>query len=392
MRFFVTASPGLEDLLLDELKSLVPQVQKQHDVLVFEGEWEDALKVVVYSRLASRVLWNLRSFSAKNTAMLYDQVRRIDWPKLIPLRNTFGVYASGKIDPECDFKLSFAPLKIKDAICDEYRKRTNSDNRPNVSRQEPDVRVEAHFHQGRCELSVDIVGFPLFQRQYRTEASLAPLKETRAAALLRFAGYQPGEAVLDPFCGAGTILIEAALMQKNIAPGLLRESRELAAFLMDTENKKRFEVLLKEAKAQVKPIEKSTQKNMEGWDLISTVSLKARSNAERAGVLDVLHFQERDALSVENFKGLIVCNPPFGERLSDEERAAELLSQFARQLKHKSPGCRLAILVPAGRMEKSFGFKPSRSLALKAGDLSLKFLLFEIREGKFHRGAAPAPL
>ncbi len=383
-RFLVTTVPGLEALLLDELREfgLEPE-PTPGGPLVLDGDWAAAARVMVRSRIASRLLLSLREFSARHQAMLYDQVRRIPWPDLFPPSRSIAIHAAGSVEGT-DYKLSFAPLKIKDAICDEFRHRGLP--RPDVDRRDPDVRLTAFFHRGRCELSVDLSGEPLHRRGYREEGAEAPLRENRAAALLRFAGYDGSELFTDPFCGSGTLVIEAALIATRRAPGLLRPARGFAAHRLFPECARPLERELERAAAESLP---APPHPIRGSDVSETTLAVARGNAAKAGVARAVRLERREALSIEAGGGWIVSNPPYGERLSDRESAAELLREFVHRVKHHATGTRLALVLPRGGLEKAVGLKPKRRLAVGGGSLALRFLLFEIYAGS--RKGAPRP-
>jgi len=280
LKFVVTCVPGLERLLSDELAEMgILEVEADGDekhptgALRFAGSWADAAKVLVGSRLASRLLLELREFAAVNADMLYDQVRRVKWADYMRPGRTLAVFAHGK-SPGRDLVLSFAALKIKDAVCDEIRK--HGVDRPDVDRENPDIRLEAHFQEGRCRLSLDLSGAPLHRRGQRTEAGEAPLRENRAAALLRLVGLRAGAEGLfvDPFCGSGTILLEAAAIAENRAPGLVRRAREFKGALFSMELEAALEAELVRASKAVVPL----KLRLEGRDVESRQLEKAKRN------------------------------------------------------------------------------------------------------------------
>jgi len=374
-RFFVTTSPGLEKLLEAELKGLGLNAELEPSgVVAFEGEWYDACRVLLESRVGSRVMMSLRRFSAKTSAMLYDQVRRIEWTKLFTSSQSIAVFAHGDIK-ETNYALSFAPLKIKDAICDEFRK--FNEERPNVNRAEPDVRLEAFIHAGRCELSVDITGEPLHKRGYRLKGSDAPLRESRAAGLLAFAGYDGSQNFVDPFCGSGTIAIEAAMIAKKMAPGLLRPPKAWVLLKLFKEAEPSFHRAYEEAKSRV--IESKVK--IRASDTNHKTLALARDNALRAKVKDAIEFKVLDAKALVAPDSMIACNPPYGERLGAEEEAMELIQAFTRQAKHHSANSSLTFVLPRGPLEKSIGFKPARKLPIENGPIPSVFLHFELYSG-----------
>lgn len=380
-RFLVTTALGLEGLLIDELRELglSPQATPAN-VAVLTGGWDTAARVLTRSRIGSRLLLSVREFSAKHVDMLYDQVRRVDWPALFPHTLSIAVNAYGTTDSTA-YKISFAPLKIKDAICDEFRK--HGGPRPDVDRINPDVRLAAFFFNGRCELSIDVSGQPMHRRSYREEGAAAPLRENRAAGLLRLSGYDGSAPLLDPFCGSGTIPIEAALIARRMAPGLLRPVDSYAAV--------RFVPALatalgeERALAAAEVLPKAPHPIL-GRDLDDDTLSVARSNARKAGMDRDVRFEQGDARNLNALGGWIVSNPPYGERLADPEAAKTLIGEFVRRVKHHGTGTKLALVLPRGPLEKSVGLKPAKRLPIESGPLGLQFLLFDIYAGT-RRGA-----
>jgi len=377
-RFLVTTAPGLQELLAEELRSFgVDPTVEPSGAVTFTGDWVEASRVLVRTRIGSRLLLSLRSFSARTKAMLYDQVRRIDWPAVFPSTLTMAVEATGSL-AGTDYVLSYAPLRIKDAVCDEFRKRGFL--RPDVDRWEPDVSLRAFFHRGRCELSVDLSGRPLHRRGYRQDGAEAPLRENRAAALLLFCGYDGSRPLLDPFCGSGTIPIEAALIATRTAPGLLRDPE---AFAMPRLFPDAGDALGEERRRARAERREAPPHPIAGSDLSGETLETARGNAEKAGVGDWVRFEERDARGIEAPDSWIVTNPPYGERLEDPVLAADLIRAFVHGVKHSCAGSRLGLVVPRGALEKAVGLRAEKRLAVESGPLRLRYLCYEIRAGRF---------
>ena len=374
-RFLVTTAKGLEPLLADELRNLglEPSVEPSGTVCV-EGDWHTAATILVRSRIPSRLVWSVGRLPARTPAMLYDQVRRIRWPELFSPELAIAVDAKGAVAND-RFALSFAPLKIKDAICDEYRKFGLP--RPDVDKQQPDVRVSAFFLNGRCELSLDLAGEPLHRRGYRAAGAEAPLRENRAAALLQFLGYDGSRPFVDPFCGSGTLVIEAVLIARRMAPGLLAES-EFALARIRPEAVEALDAVRRAARAERLD---AAPHPIRGSDLDPEALEVARGNAAKSGVLDSVQFERADARELSAPDAFIACNPPYGERLASEEEAAQLLRDFADRLKHHAPGSDLALVVPRGVLEKSVGLRFEKRLALESGPLGLRFLRYALYRG-----------
>jgi 23S rRNA G2445 N2-methylase RlmL len=377
-RFLVSSAPGLETLLAEELRSLgLDPAAEASGVVAVTGGWESAARILVRSRIASRVSVSLRRFSSRNRAMLYDQVRRIDWPGVFSSRRTLSVKATGSTGGT-DFALSYAPLRIKDAICDEFRKRGHP--RPDVNRRAPEVLVNAFFYRSRCELSLDVTGRPLSRRGYRPEGADAPIRENRAAALLLFSGYDGSRPLVDPFCGSGTIPIEASLIATGTAPGLLRDA---SAFSLGTLFPDAAAALAGERAAAERERGTEPPHPIVGRDISPAVLDVARANARRAGMERWVRFEPGDARELEAPGSWIVTNPPYGERLADPAAATELLGAFVHRLKHQCTGSRLGLVLPRGTIEKAVGLRPARRLAVESGSLALRYLTYEIRAGRF---------
>jgi 23S rRNA G2445 N2-methylase RlmL len=372
----VTSAPGLEDLLRDEIRELgLPAETEPAGTVRTEGAHAAAARILVRSRIASRVLLPLKTFSAKTSAMLYDQVRRIDWPGIFSPELSMAVDVRGSLG-DARYALSFAPLKIKDAICDEFRKRELP--RPNVDRVNPDVRIAGFYRNGRCALSLDLSGAPLHRRGYRREGGEAPLRENRAAALLRFAGYDGSKPLVDPFCGSGTIPIEAALIALRVAPGLLRPVEAFTLARLSEEG--RAALTAERARAEAERLDAPVHA-ITGRDVAEETLAIARDNARKAGVEHAVRFERGDARALEAPQSFIVSNPPYGERLAETREAAELLRAFTRQVKHASAGSTLGLVVPRGPLEKAIGFRPDERLEVESGPLGLRYLRFAIYAG-----------
>lgn len=372
--FLVSCAPGLEDLTIAELSELgLGQWNKGPGILQSHGDWDQAIGVLMQSRLASRVLLSLKTFSAKNEAMLYDQIRRIPWPDYFSTQHTFAVEVHGKVEGMAQ---SFAPLKIKDAICDEFRKKGM--DRPSVERFLPQVLVFAYFYNGRCEISLDLTGNPLNMRGYRKEGLVAPLKESKAAGLLRFSGWAADKTLVDPFCGSGTIAIEAALMARKIGPGTLRDVKAFRAMTLFPDLESRLREAKEKTRAQALrqcPVEIVASDE-------DPVALKlASTNAMTAGVAKDIRFVQADARKISQKDIFIVSNPPYGVRLSDQEKATQLLSDFTRQVKHHCAPAQMALVLPQERLPKAVGLKPARKHFLSSGEIPIGYYAYELFAG-----------
>jgi 23S rRNA G2445 N2-methylase RlmL len=214
--FFASAPRGLEGLLLREISAL--QGEEAAAVpggVLFAGDWATCYRVNLWSRIASRVLWRIASFSYGNEQDVYAAVRSIDWPAYFEVGRTLRVNVTAQKSPLKS--LEFATLRIKDAVCDRFRDRLG--RRPDIDRAAPDVRVHAYLEGTDATLYLDTSGEPLFKRGWRQGAADAPLRENLAAGIIMLTGWKPGEPLLDPMCGGATLLVEAATMARGRAPG-----------------------------------------------------------------------------------------------------------------------------------------------------------------------------
>ena len=336
MRLIVTCAPGLEALLEAELRELGLEASADgKGIATLDGGWAEAARVLVRSRIAARVLRSVRRFSARTGPMLYDQVRRIRWEEHLDLESTFAIVPTGSAEGT-DYALSWAGLRIKDAICDELRKRIG--DRPDVRREDPDVRIAAHLGGGRCELSLDLTGAPLHRRSYRPDGAEAPLRENRAAALLRFAGYTGDEPVVDPFCGSGTLLIEAALIATRTAPGLLRAPDATRLWRRVPDARAALDTERSRASRERRKVPPEGAYPLWGSDVDKEALRAARTNARRAGMERWIRVRRGDARELEVRDRLVIANPPWGERLGSPEEAAADEAVFQRPARGLS-GC-----------------------------------------------------
>mgnify|MGYP006201656167 CR=1 FL=1 len=217
--FFATCPRGLEKLLLGEIESLKGrEAAVVPGGVAFSGDWSACYGVNLWSRIASRVLWKVSQFDYRDEKHLYEAARAVDWQKYFPVERTLRVNVTAQKSPLKS--LEFATLRIKDAVCDRFR--DDAGRRPDVDRAHPDVRIHAFLEGARATLYLDTSGEALFKRGWRHDKGDAPLRENLAAGLLALSGWDPSKPLIDPFCGSGTILIEAAWMALGAPPGIWR--------------------------------------------------------------------------------------------------------------------------------------------------------------------------
>ncbi len=379
----IACTPGLEELLEAEVRELCGEIQHLKSSYSTLRAWlspEQLCEVLVMSRLASRLHVPLREFSARHPEMIYDQVRRINWTDYLSSEKSFRIQSRGQTG---DMSLHFATLKIKDAICDEIKKQ--GFDRPNIDRNNPDVSLTAFFDQNRCELLLDLSTNALHRRGYGEKRGLAPLRENRAAALCRFAKTKFGDEVfnkviVDPFCGSATLILEALLWRsgaparvqdivpKSFAhffPTLLPIAEERAQRALD-ESKKYFE-------------ERQGEPLAYAFDIEPSILDMASISLQRAGLSKYVKLKKADARELAMKDVLILCNPPWGERL-DNEDATQLLSDFGHRIKHHCAPVHVAMTLGQG-LSKKMGFRPSHRLEVDNGESKMDFCLYEVYEG-----------
>lgn len=379
--FFATCPKNLEGLLETELVSLGASETKQTVAGVkFVGELEIAYRACLWSRLANRILLPLTSFPATSTNGLYNGVKRINWSEHLTPHSTFIVTFNG----ESAFiqNTHFGALKVKDAIADHLREKYGS--RPNVDKINPDVWINVYLRNNEVTVYLDLSGESLHRRGYRSMAGVAPLKENLASAVVQRAGVKnpAPEILLDPMCGSGTLLIEAALILANIAPGLLRQKFGFSKW--PQHNAALWQKLSQEARAQ--KYKKLTTK-IYGYDSNSKVIAMAQRNATIASVQNHIEFAVRkinDCVSPSAAaSGLIVTNPPYGERLGIESELVFLYRDFGNMLKEQFKNWTVAVLAGNPELCKEMRMRSHKEYQFFNGALPCKLLLFKINEKKF---------
>ncbi len=378
MNFFATTPKGLELLLVDELKQLGAETAAEKLAgVVFTGDLSIAYKACLWSRLANRILFPLCQVPAATPEELYQGVQTIEWDEHLSPEATLHInFASSQ--SEITHTL-FGAQKTKDAIVDQFRQKYNL--RPNVARDNPDLSVHVYLYRNVATISIDLSGESLHRRGIRVEQGAAPLKENLAAAILLRAGW-PAIAttqgsLIDPMCGSGTFLIEAAQMAGNIAPGL---SREYFGFLgWKKHNAILWENLRREAEQQ-QTLDKIP--TIVGYDLDPRAIKIAFANIERAGMRGKIHVEKRDladSLPVgEIAAGLVVVNPPYGERLGEESDLQSLYEQMGAQLKQHFTGWKAAIFTGNPELGKRMGLRARKHYALFNGAIPCQLLLFAV--------------
>jgi putative N6-adenine-specific DNA methylase len=367
-QFFASSPRGLEPLLAVELASLGAQrVQEVPGGVAFSGDWRVCYTANLWSRLASRILWRVAEFGYAGEDDLYEAARKVDWLRLFAVERTLRVNVSAQKSPLKS--LDFATLRIKDAVCDRFRDALGS--RPSVDRANPQVRVHAFLEAARGALYLDTSGEPLFKRGWRAGAGEAPLRENLAAGIIMLSGWQPEEPLLDPMCGGGTLLVEAAAMARGRAPG----ARRAFGF----ENLKIFDSKLWTKIKNEERTTKTVKLEIFGSDNDPRALNDARRNLAGAGVERWVKLEQADILerAAPAAAGVMVANPPYGERIGSKEELALFYPKLGSALKRNFAGWRCHFFTADLRLPKLLRLQPARRVPLYNGALECR--LYEIR-------------
>lgn len=381
--FFATCPKGLELLLEDELKSLGATFTKQTVAGVnFKGDMDVAYKACLWSRFANRILLPVSHTPITTGNDLYTAANKIKWYEHLDVDATFRVDFTGVYSEITNSH--FGAQKIKDAIVDQFRNKFN--RRPSVEKRNPMVRINAMLRKGYVTLSIDLSGESLHKRGYRVEGASAPLKENLAAALLHRANWpklaQEGGSLVDPMCGTGTLLIEGVLIAADIAPGLLR--KQFGFHGWKKYNEKLWQKLYEDALARAKQGKLTLHSTFHGFDIDDRAINQARACLARA---NLSHFVELDVkeikyLTTHDIKkkfGLCITNPPYGDRLEEQENLLPLYRMLAYKLKENFLNWEAAIMTGNVEITKKIGLRAYKKYALFNGTIPCELLLFHIK-------------
>ncbi len=372
--FFAPCPRGLEAILAKELTTLGAQEVRATDGGVhFAGEFLLSYRVNLHSRIASRVLWRVAMANYYSEQDIYDTAHALPWTDWFDTTRTIRVNMAAI---RCPLRsLDFATLKIKDAVCDNFRALTGE--RPSVDTHTPDIRIHAFLEESRMTLYVDTSGDALFKRGVRQYTNIAPLRENLAAGILHLAGWQPGTPLLDPMCGSGTFLIEAALMSLNIAPGI---NRGFAFEKLKNFDAAAWRDLRAQAQAAQKPV---TALPIFGSDLYGDELKAARLNLENAGLLDAVSLNQANVLEISAPAdyGVLVANLPYGERMGNLEELEALYPKLGDVLKKKFGGWNAYLFTSDLRMPKFIRLSVSRRTPLFNGAIECRLFEYKMVAG-----------
>lgn len=367
---------GLEDILYEELQRLgAKDIEKHNRAVSFTGDKGFMYKANLCLRTALRILVPIHSFSVFNEQSLYEQIQEINWDDYMSVSDTLAV--DTVLSTDLFTHSQFISQKAKDAIVDQFRLKYNE--RPSVDLDHPKLRIHLHISQTTCSIALDSSGDSLHKRGYRDKTNLAPMNEVLAAGLVLLTGWDKRTNFIDPMCGSGTILIEAALIANNIPPGYYREGFGFEAW--DQFLPYDDELFNTIFDAAIDKITNHQQKIM-GCDISKNVAKKAKENVKLANVDDVVSIQScsMEDLEVPEGRGVVVINPPYGERMT-KDNIEELYKTIGDTFKKKFAGYDCWVISSNMEGFKKIGLRPSRKITLFNGPLECKFMKFEMYQG-----------
>ena len=365
---------GFEDILQDELKELgYEKTEKLNRAVQLNGNWEDVYRLNFRCRLAISVLVEVASFYIQKEKDLYDEAKKIDWTSYFELEKTFAV--KGAVFSNLFTHTQYPFLLVKDAIADVFREKY--DARPNVNIKAPQVMFDVYIKEKSVTVSLNTSGIPLFQRGYRQEVGEAPMNEVLAAGLLRLAKWDKKSPLIDPMCGSGTLAIEAALLAADI-PSMVE--RQHYAF-------KNFKSFDAEAWEKVqnevnrRPVDLGFK--IFASDVDAAMLQKAKRNSRMAPIGNMISFSVKDVFELEppSEKGLLICNPPYGERMGEDEDISELYQKLGDAFKNSFVGYYCWVISSNIDAIKSVGLKASKKIKVFNGNLECSFREFKVFEG-----------
>ncbi len=364
---------GLEPVLAKELTQLgANNVQTGRRMVSFTGDKELMYRANFQLHTAIRILKPISHFRARSADDVYREVQKIDWSQYIGAEKTFAV--DSVVFSE-EFRHSkFVAYKVKDAIVDQFREKTGT--RPNISVTNPDIRLNIHIAEDQCTLSLDSSGESLHRRGYRQESVEAPLNEVLAAGMILMTGWQGDTDFIDPMCGSGTLLIEAALIARNMAPGLFRQSYAFEKW--PDYDAELFDSIYNDDSG-----EREFTHHIYGYDIDMKAVNTARLNVRAAGLAKDITVETADFkdFTQPKEKSIIVTNPPYGERISTPDLLGTY-KMIGERLKHQFAGGEAWILSYREECFDQIGLKPSIKIPVYNGSLECEFRKYQLFDGK----------
>ena len=364
---------GLENVLAQELTQLgANNIQIGRRMVAFTGDQEMMYRANFQLRTAIRILKPIAHFKARSAEDMYDEVRKIDWSQYIEHGKTFSV---DSVVYSEEFRNSrFVTYKVKDAIVDQFREATGT--RPNISVSNPDIRLNIHIAEDQATLSLDSSGESLHRRGYRQESVEAPLNEVLAAGMILMSGWKADTDFIDPMCGSGTLLIEAALIARNINPGVFRKA--FAFEKWPDFNQELFDTIYNDDSQ-----ERDFAHHIYGYDVDMKAVNTARLNVKAAGLSQTITVEQQDFKDFKKpaEKSIIMTNPPYGERISTPDLLGTY-KMIGERLKHEFGGNEAWILSYREECFEQIGLKPSIKIPLYNGSLECEFRKYALFDGK----------
>ncbi|MBI1175570.1 MAG: class I SAM-dependent RNA methyltransferase [Sideroxydans sp.] len=373
--FFAPCPRGLEKLLADELATLgAAEVRATDGGVAFSGDWPLCYRANLESRFASRILWRVQEPRPyRNEQDIYQMALGLAWPRWFDVACTIRVNVAAI---KCPLKsLEFVTLKIKDAVCDKFREHCGE--RPSVDTVQPDMRIHAFIQGEVLTLYLDTSGDALFKRGVRLHTNIAPLRENLAAGILRLAGWKPGMPLLDPMCGSGTFLIEAAQMSLKIAPGI---ARHFAFERLKNFDAAKWEEMRQQSIAAQLPV---SELPIYGSDLYGDELKATHRNLEEAGIREAVDLKQANVLEISapEEHGVLVANLPYGERMGELQELEALYPKLGDVLKQKFGGWNAYLFTADLRLPKLMRLAASRRTPLYNGAIECRLFEYKIVTG-----------
>lgn len=364
---------GSEEVLKEELQELgYKDVQVLNRAVQIEGAWRDVYFLNLHIRCALSVIVELANFTIREEKDLYKQAKKIDWSSYFDINKTFAI--KGAVFSNIFSHSQYPYLLVKDAVVDHFKEKVN--DRPNIQVKNPQVLFDLYIKENKVTISLNTSGAPLYMRGYRQETGKAPINEVLAAIMIRMSKWDRKSPFIDPFCGSGTLLIEAALLAHDIPSNIERQHYAFKNF--NNYHAETWEEIYESANKAPKNKEVKIIGSDKEADMIFATKRNLRTFPFGKDIhLSVNSFQELTALNIEN--GTLICNPPYGERIGDgiEEMYEELGTWF----KHNLPGFSCWIISSNMEALKAVGLRPSQKHKLFNGDLECSFREYKMFEG-----------
>ncbi len=376
----VPCSPGVAPFLSREMRALkLPIIDEKSTSITSKGDFDDAIKLNLNLRCGQRVLWRLASFKASDPDQLYEKLMPLTWEDLIAADGYFSV--TSIVDNPTIRDNRFANLRVKDAIVDRIRR--ISGRRPDSGPKRDKLVFYLFWQQDDVKIYLDTSGPTLAQRDYRLDPGKAPLRETLAAALIMASGWNGSKNFINPMCGSGTLVIEAALLAQKRIPGLLRQEYSFQS-LVGFKNMD----LLEMRAAALRKARPDRKMRLIASDIDPAMVKVAQENAERAGVADVIEFITCDFAEtpIPEGGGILICNPEYGHRLGDEEELKATYSRLGDFLKQKATGYEAFIFSGNRKLLKEIGLRVDRRWAFDNGGIACDLDAYPLYKGSREPG------